>query len=74
MNKDITGVMDVGTGISNSLKILVDLAGIKNYESELGDVYERMDNCADIKELRDLGWEPKVNVINYIKNKYHLTS
>jgi nucleoside-diphosphate-sugar epimerase len=74
MNKDITGVMDVGTGISNSLKILVDLAGIKNYESKLGDVYERMDNCADIKELRDLGWEPKVNVINYIKNKYHLTS
>jgi hypothetical protein len=26
MTKDITGVMDVGTGISNSLKTLVDLA------------------------------------------------
>jgi hypothetical protein len=46
MTKHNTGVMDVGTGISNSLKILVDLAGIKNYESKLGDVYERMDNCA----------------------------
>jgi hypothetical protein len=33
-----------------------------------------MDNCANIKELKDLGWEPKVNVIEYIKNKYHLTS
>jgi nucleoside-diphosphate-sugar epimerase len=74
MNKDITGVIDVGCGISNSLKTLVDLAGIKNYKFESGNVYERMDNCANIKELRDLGWEPKVNVIDYIKNKYHLTS
>ncbi len=74
MNKDITGVMDVGTGISNSLKTLVDLVGIKNYSSVKGDQFERMDNCANIKELRNLGWEPKVNVIEYIKNKYHLTS
>jgi len=74
MTKDITGVIDVGTGISNSLKTLVDLAGIKNYEFKSGNVYEKMDNRANIKELRDLGWEPKVNVIDYIKNKYHLTS
>lgn len=74
MTKDITGVIDVGCGISNSLKTLVDLAGIKNYEFKQGNVYERMDNCANIKELKDLGWEPKVNVIEYIKNKYHLTS
>ena len=70
----LTGVIDVGCGISNSLKTLVDLSGIKNYEFKSGNVYERMDNCANIKELRDLGWEPKVNVIEYIKNKYHLTS
>lgn len=35
---------------------------------------ERMDNCANIKEWKDLGWKPKVNVIEYIRNKYHLTS
>ena len=74
MNTSITGVIDVGTGISNNLKTLVDLVGIKNYASVKGDEFERMDNCANIKELRDLGWEPKVNVIDYIKNKYHLTS
>jgi len=74
MTKDITGVIDVGTGISNSLKTLADLAGIKNYENKYGSMYERLDNRANIKELRDLGWEPKVNVIDYIKNKYHLTS
>jgi nucleoside-diphosphate-sugar epimerase len=74
MTKNITGVIDVGCGISNSLKTLVNLAGIKNYEFKQGNVYERMDNCANIKELKDLGWEPKVNVIEYIKNKYHLTS
>ena len=33
-----------------------------------------MNICINIKKLRDLGWEPKVNVIEYIKNKYHLTS
>jgi nucleoside-diphosphate-sugar epimerase len=74
MTKNITGVIDVGTGISNSLKTLADLAGIKNYENKYGSMYERLDNRANIKELRDLGWEPKVNVIDYIKNKYHLTS
>jgi nucleoside-diphosphate-sugar epimerase len=74
MCQTLTGVIDVGAGISNSLKTLVDLAGIKNYEYKSGNVYERMDNLADIKELTNLGWKPKVNVIEYIKNKYHLTS
>lgn len=77
MTKDLTGVLDVGCGISNSLKTLVDLAGIKNYEYQDGNVYERMDNCAnlfDMIQLKNLGWVPKVNVVEYIKNKYHLTS
>jgi UDP-glucose 4-epimerase len=74
MCQTLTGVIDVGAGISNSLKTLVDLVGIKNYEYKSGNVYERMDNLADIKELTNLGWKPKVNVIEYIKNKYHLTS
>jgi len=31
-----------------------------------GDTCEAQDNTADITEMKKLGWEPKVNVEDYI--------
>jgi len=73
LHTDISGVLDVGTGISNSLKSLTDLMNIKEIEQRKGEIFERQDNLADITKLRNLGWQPKVNLVEYIKNKYNLT-
>ena len=60
------GVIDVGTGITNTLTSIIDhfKFNVKRLE---GDEHERLDNKADINILNDLGWKPKYELITYIE-------
>ena len=60
------GVIDVGTGITNTLISIIDhfKLNVKRLE---GDEHERLDNKADINILNDLGWKPKYELITYIE-------
>ena len=42
------------------------LAGWEGIEVTDGDPCEAQDNTADISALRELGWEPKVKVDEYL--------
>ena len=60
------GVIDVGTGITNTLTSIIDhfKLNVKRLE---GDEHERLDNKADINILNDLDWKPKYELITYIE-------
>lgn len=72
LTQQVSGVFDIGTGISTPLKEITDFFNIK-VEERTGDEHERLDNIADISKLRDLGWEPKVKLFEYLKQKRDLT-
>ena len=57
---------DIGTGNSNVVEDLGNLAGWQGIEVIDGDSCEAQDNTADISEMKKLGWEPKINVEDYI--------
>ena len=70
MSINLTGVIDVGTGVSNKL---VDIASYfkLDYIKMIGDETERLDNTADTTVLNKYGWKAKVNLYQYIEeNKY----
>ena len=60
------GVIDVGTGITNTLTSIIDRFKL-NVKRLEGDEHERLDNKADINILNDLGWKPKYELITYIE-------
>ena len=60
------GVIDVGTGITNTLISIIDHFKL-NVKRLKGDEHERLDNKADINILNDLGWKPKYELITYIE-------
>lgn len=60
------GVIDVGTGITNTLTSIIDYFKL-NVKRLEGDEHERLDNKADINILNDLGWKPKYELITYIE-------
>ena len=70
LNSDVIGVMDVGTGDSNSLVDIVNHVGLKNVEHRVGDENERLDNKADIKSLMSIGWKPKIKLYDYLDRYY----
>ena len=70
LNSDVIGVMDVGTGDSNSLVDIVKHVGLKNVEHRVGDENERLDNKADIKSLMSIGWKPKIKLYDYLDRNY----
>jgi len=57
---------DIGTGTGNVVEDLGNLAGWQGIEVTDGDSCEAQDNTADITEMKKLGWEPKINVEDYI--------
>ena len=57
---------DIGTGDSNVVEDLGNLAGWQGIEVTDGDSCEAQDNTADISEMKKLGWQPKINVEDYI--------
>ena len=60
------GVIDVGTGITNTLTSIIDYFKL-NVKRLEGDEHERLDNKADINILNDLGWKPKYELMTYIE-------
>jgi nucleoside-diphosphate-sugar epimerase len=60
---------DIGTGVGNVVMDLGILAGWEGIEIRDGDPCEAQDNTADISEMRALGWEPKVEVEDYLVKK-----
>lgn len=69
MSKDIRSLKpayDIGTGKGNVVEDLGILAGWEGIEVTDGDACEAQDNTADISAMKELGWEPKVDVTDYI--------
>ena len=69
MSKDIRSLKpayDIGTGKGNVVEDLGILAGWEGIEVTDGDACEAQNNTADISAMKELGWEPKVDVTDYI--------
>jgi nucleoside-diphosphate-sugar epimerase len=66
MSKPITGIIDVGTGVSNKLIDIAQHFKI-DYLQSIGDETERLYNTADTTILNTLGWKTKVNLYQYIE-------
>jgi len=63
-------VIDIGTGKSINLLDLLYEINIKKIEKKIGTVFERKDNTAQLDFLTKMGWKPKTDLINYIKENY----
>ena len=64
-----TGIIDVGTGISNKLTDIMDRVGIET-KGQIGGDNERLDNKADTSTLNGFNWKPNIELFDYIqKNK-----
>ena len=68
MKSSITGVVDVGTGFSINLNDLMTSLGM-NVEKKIGKHYERLDNLASINILKELGWNPKYKLLEYLRKE-----
>ena len=66
MIENVKGVIDIGTGHTHELVDLVDYFHI-DCERKIGGLNERLDNKADTTTLNRLGWKPKINLYNYLK-------
>ena len=66
LHKDVRGVIDVGTCISNKLVDIADYFKI-DYESKIAGETERLDNTANTEILNSLGWHAKINLYDYIE-------
>ena len=68
IKSDLTGVTDIGSGVTNNLVELVDYFGI-DCERAVGEENERLDNLADNTILNKIGWSPNIKLYDYIKEK-----
>ena len=66
MKSKLNGVIDIGTGNSYQLTDIINYFKI-DCEKKIGSENERLDNKADITTLNSLGWKPKINLYDYIK-------
>lgn len=57
---------DIGTGKGYVVSELAQAGGYA-VEPQEGDECEALDNTADITEIKKLGWEPTIDVLEYIK-------
>ena len=72
MNRDVKGVVDIGTGESTPLGEIVTYLDLE-VDRKLGDEHERLCNKADISTLTNLGWSPKVKLFDYLSQQKDLT-
>ena len=70
LHSDIVGVIDIGTGESNSLQDIVESVNLKNVNHKIGDKHERLNNKADIKSLLSIGWKPNIKLFDYLEKNY----
>ena len=61
--------VDVGTGVSNNLLDILSHLNMEVTDKRMGTMYERKDNTAKTGFLRELGWEPKVNLLEYLEGE-----
>jgi len=69
MNIDIWSLKpayDIGTGHGYVVSELAQAGGY-DVEGVEGDECEALDNTADITSIKELGWEPTIDVLEYIK-------
>ena len=67
--RTLNPVYDIGTGKGHKVEDLGLLAGFGHLPVTSGELCEALDNTADNKDLKALGWEPKINVEDYIVKK-----
>ena len=65
-NSEFNGVIDVGTGTGVKINELANSFNI-NVPLKDGDPCEAKENVADTEVLLKMGWRPKYNVHEYIK-------
>ncbi|MAJ57306.1 MAG: hypothetical protein CMI74_04465 [Candidatus Pelagibacter sp.] len=66
--KDLTGVIDIGTGNTVFVRKLVEDFGMKP-EMKIGSEMERVDNKADADILYKYGWKPHHDLYEYIESE-----
>ena len=66
IHSNLKGITDIGSGHTNNLVELIDYFGI-DCERVVGEQTERLDNLADNTLLNNIGWQPKINLYEYIK-------
>jgi nucleoside-diphosphate-sugar epimerase len=66
IHSNLVGVTDIGTGVTNKLLDIVDYFKI-NCQRVVGNMFERLDNKADNTLLYNIGWQPTINLFEYIK-------
>jgi len=66
INSNLKGITDIGSGHTNNLVELIDYFGI-DCKRVVGEQTERLDNLADNALLNNIGWEPQINLYEYIK-------
>jgi len=66
IKSNLRGLTDIGSGKTNNLIELVDYFKI-NCKRVIGGAEERLDNIADNTLLNNIGWSPKINLYDYIK-------
>ena len=66
IKSNLRGLTDIGSGKTNNLIELVDYFKI-NCKRVIGGAEERLDNLADNTLLNNIGWSPKINLYDYIK-------
>jgi len=69
LSNELTGVIDVGTGISRPLSDYCKAVGLEKYEERLGDEHERKDNIADITQLKSIGWKPEIDALSFVSQE-----
>ena len=63
-------VIDVGTGVSNKLIDILSHLNMDVKDKRIGTIFERKDNKAQIGVLSEMGWVPKTNLLDYLKENY----
>ena len=66
IKSNLKGITDIGSGRTNNLIELVDYFKI-DCKRVVGNAFERLDNLADNTLLNTIGWSPKIDLYNYIK-------
>ena len=63
-------VIDVGTGESNNLLDILSHLNMEVKDKRMGTMFERKDNKSDIDILKQMGWRPQTNILDYLKENY----
>ena len=63
-------VIDIGTGVSHNLLDILSHLNMEVKDKRMGTMFERKDNKADIDILKQMGWRPQTNILDYLKENY----